>query len=271
MSEPAAETSRRPAGSQRKVMGLTPRGWALTGVVAVGAGVLFYLWRKHKASQAAATTSTGTSTATAAELAALENELGDLQSSTAGTGTATGGGSGGGGTISTTGTGTGTGGGVGTSATGTSTGTSTGTGTVTVPQTAGLSAGSAHNTLVAAGLKPVAAPGQKATWTVSGTSPGAGTVVAAGSSVTILAAPGVGQAASTAVVPDVVGRTAGDAHNLIEAAGLKPVAAPGQKATWNVTGTSPKGGTTVAYGSSVTIQASAPAAKPKATAAHTST
>jgi hypothetical protein len=268
MSEQPAQPAagRKP---QHKTLGLTPRGWALTGVVAVGAGLLFILWRKRK-SAAAASTSTGTSTATAAELAALENELGNLQSSSTATGTAGGGGStGGGGTISTSGTGTSTG----TTATGTSTaaGTSTATGTVTVPQCAGLSAGSAHNTLVAAGLKPTAAPGQKDTWTVSGTSPGAGTVVPAGSAVTILAAPGVGQAASTTVVPDVVGRTAGDAHNLIVAAGLKPTAAPGQKATWNVTGTTPKGGTTVAYGSSVIIAASAPAAKPKAAATHTST
>jgi hypothetical protein len=266
LSETSTQPARHPAGSQHKTLGLTPRNWGIVAVIAVGAGGLLLILRRKKAA-AAASTSTGTSTATAAELAALQNELGDLQASSTATGSSgTSGSSGGGGTISTTGTGTGA-----TSAgTGTSSGTSTGTGTVTVPQCTGLSAGSAHNTLVAAGLKPVAAPGQKDTWTVSGTSPGAGTVVAAGSAVTILAAPGTGQQASTTVVPDVTGRSAGEAHNLIDAAGLKPTAAAGQKATWTVSGTSPAGGTTVAYGSSVTIEASAPAAKPKAAAATTS-
>lgn len=61
---------------------------------------------------------------------------------------------------------------------------------------------------------------------------------------------------STVSVPDVVGDAAGDAHNKIVAAGLVPIADPGQKPHDKVTSTSPRGGTHVAQGSQVLITAS---------------
>ena len=54
-------------------------------------------------------------------------------------------------------------------------------------------------------------------------------------------------------VPNVVGKTAGDAHNLIMEAGLIPTAPKGQRATEIVSVTNPKSGATVGKGSSVEI------------------
>lgn len=62
-----------------------------------------------------------------------------------------------------------------------------------------------------------------------------------------------------ATVPNVVGEAAGDAHNAIMRAGLKPVADPGQKASDKVTSTTPKAGATVAPGTRVLITATAAA------------
>lgn len=58
-------------------------------------------------------------------------------------------------------------------------------GEVTVPDEAGKTAGTAHDDLVHAGLKPAAAAGQKAGQRVTRTSPAAGTKVKRGSRVTI--------------------------------------------------------------------------------------
>ena len=60
-------------------------------------------------------------------------------------------------------------------------------------------------------------------------------------------------------VPHVVGEKAGAAHNAIVAAGLHPIADPGQKATWIVTSTTPAAGKTVNSGTRVLITAKAPA------------
>lgn len=146
--------------------------------------------------------------------------------------------------------------GSGSTGTGTSTGTGSGTGTgtgssgtttapVAVPDCAGQTTGAAHNTLTAAGFHPVAEAGQTDNLTCSGTNPPAGTQLAAGSSVTILA--------SGVTVPVCKGMTAGQAHNALDAAGLHPVAATGQKATAICTGTSPAAGSQVNPGSNVTI------------------
>src|SRR6202453_2736830 len=56
---------------------------------------------------------------------------------------------------------------------------------VTVPNLAGMSAGAAHNSIVALGLVPKAPAGQKANMKVSYTNPGFGAKVAPGSSVLI--------------------------------------------------------------------------------------
>jgi hypothetical protein len=57
--------------------------------------------------------------------------------------------------------------------------------TKTVPKCVGLTAGSAHNEIVAAGLSPIGDPGQKATSKVKSTSPPGGAKVAAGTRVLI--------------------------------------------------------------------------------------
>ena len=141
-----------------------------------------------------------------------------------------------------TGTSTGTGSGTGT---GTGTGSGTTTAPVPVPDCAGQTTGAAHNTLTAAGFHAVAESGQTDNLTCTGTNPPAGTPLAAGSNVTILA--------SGVTIPQCKGMTAGQAHNALVAANLKPVAATGQKATATCTGTSPAGGSQVNPGSNVTI------------------
>ena len=68
---------------------------------------------------------------------------------------------------------------------GTPTGTTTTTTDVAVPVCVGLSAGQAHNAIVAAGLVPEAPAGQTANMKVSYTNPSGGTQVPKGSKVTI--------------------------------------------------------------------------------------
>lgn len=127
-------------------------------------------------------------------------------------------------------------------------GTTTPPATVAVPDCAGLSAGAAHNAITAAGLHATAPTGQLATAQCTGTSPPAGTQLAPGSNVEILTAAPTGTP-----VPQCRGLSAGAAHNTLVAAGLKPTAPTGQKATATCTGTSPAGGTIVTPGSSVEI------------------
>lgn len=143
--------------------------------------------------------------------------------------------------ITTTPAGSASGGG---GSTGTGTGT-TGSTTVAVPNCTGQTTGQAHNTITAAGLHATAEAGQTDNLKCTGTSPAAGTQVAPGSNVAILA--------TGTTVPDCNGLTAGQAHNVITAAGLNPVAATGQKATAICTGTNPAAGEIVNPGSSVTI------------------
>jgi len=69
--------------------------------------------------------------------------------------------------------------------------------------------------------------------------------------------------AGTVAVPNIVGMTAGAAHNSLVAAGLKPVADSGQLATAKVTSSNPKAGTKVSSGSSVVITATNPPAAKK--------
>lgn len=64
-------------------------------------------------------------------------------------------------------------------------------------------------------------------------------------------------ATNTVAVPNVVGYTAGAAHNAIDGIGLHAVAPPGQKATWIVSGTQPEAGQQVPLGGSVLINAAA--------------
>jgi beta-lactam-binding protein with PASTA domain len=95
-----------------------------------------------------------------------------------------------------------------------------------VPNVVGQTAGNAHNTIVAAGLVPV-----DDNWTsgdaprlVTGQSPTPGTQVAPGSRVGYTVAPASAAPPPGGVtVPDVVGQTSGQAHNIIVAAGLVPV------------------------------------------------
>ena len=129
-------------------------------------------------------------------------------------------------------------------------------GPVKVPDVTGYTAGTAHNILVAAGFVPTAAAGQLPWWKVTGTMPAAETVATLGSKVTIAATANIVQ------VPNLVGYTAGAAHDALVAAGLVPTAAAGQQWYWYVTGTTPAAGTWVAPGSKVTIAASASAPSP---------
>lgn len=128
-----------------------------------------------------------------------------------------------------------------------STGGSSGgtTGVVNVPDCAGQTTGQAHNTIVAAGLKPVAPAGQTDALICTGTNPPAGTQLSIGSSVEI--------EASGVTVPNCVGMTAGNAHNTIVNAGLHPTAPAGQKAAQICKSTNPAAGKIVSPGSSVEI------------------
>ena len=77
----------------------------------------------------------------------------------------------------------------------------------------------------------------------------------------IITQPSGNTTGSNVQVPNVVGQTAGSAHNAIVAAGLVPTDANGSvkgEASWKVASTSPPGGTSVAKGSSVAINATAP-------------
>ena len=74
---------------------------------------------------------------------------------------------------------------------------------------------------------------------------------------------GGGGGGSQTLVPNVNGRDAGEAHNLIQAAGLVPVEGErGQQPHWVVTSTRPAGGKTVTKGTRVIIYAKAGPHKP---------
>jgi hypothetical protein len=251
---PRGKTRTATAGSGKKILGL-PRIYVIGGGIAIAAGIAWYLYKQHKASSATTATSTtqgspctasdGTAgsydangncvsattsggTDDSGELSVLQSELEALLAQQ------------------------------GTSSTG-STATTTGSTNVTVPNVVGQEAGTAHNTLAAAGLKPTAISSQIPTDIVTSTSPAAGASVAAGSEVTIIASAtggGAGAAANEATVPRLTkGENAGQMHNAIVAAGLVPAAAAGQKPSWIVKSTSPAGGTQVPRGSRVVINA----------------
>lgn len=130
-------------------------------------------------------------------------------------------------------------------------------GTVTVPDEKGKTAGTAHNDLVAAGLVPIADASQKPSDIVSSTNPSAGSHVQSGATVVITAspAPSGGGGSQVTVPPLHRGENAGSMHNAIAAAGLIPVAGNKQQASWIVKSISPPGGTRVARGSRVVINA----------------
>jgi cell wall-associated NlpC family hydrolase len=133
-------------------------------------------------------------------------------------------------------------------------------GEVPVPYLAGFHTGQAHNVLVAAGLRPTAAPGQKASWWTTGTDPRATTHVPPHSAVSIHAHKSSSREGIR--VPDLAGYTAGMAHNILVAEGLVPVADRGQRATWMVTGSSPPKGAGTKAGAHVRIIAPAPKTPP---------
>ena len=54
-------------------------------------------------------------------------------------------------------------------------------------------------------------------------------------------------------VPDLAGKSAGDAHNALVALGLVPVAPPAQRANMKVWYTNPRAGSEVSKGTHVTI------------------
>lgn len=244
MTTPPPRTSSKSAAGGKKIFGL-PRLYVYGGAIAIIAGIAFYLYKEHKASSAASSTTEGspctasdgttgtydangncissdsgdTGTDDTGDLSAVQTELESLLADQ---------------------------------------GTSTSTTNVTVPQTVGQQAGAAHNILTAAGLKPTADPSQKPTDKVTSTSPAAGQSVASGSSVLITAtSSGTSTStASTVTVPALnKGETAGEMHNAIVAAGLVPVAAKGQQASWIVKSISPGSGKKVAKGSRVVINA----------------
>jgi hypothetical protein len=134
-----------------------------------------------------------------------------------------------------------------------SSGTPTSTsGTIPVPNVVGMSAGNAHNTLVAAGLVPadpnanVAGEPQK---TVTATSPAAGADVTAGSKVELIASTA---STTTVSVPNVVGKSIDEAGPIIQAAGLKysgPAPVRGKVVT--ITSQTPAAGSKVAPGTTV--------------------
>ena len=259
--QPTARASappRRTSAGEKKILGI-PRIYAIGGVIAITAGIAWYLVKRHKNASAAASSTTAGSSCTASdgstgtydangncvssstasssstdysgELSVIQTELEALL---AGQGTAS-------------------------SSTGTTTTTSSTSGDVTVPNVVGQEAGTAHNTLVAAGLKPTALASQIPTDIVTSTAPAAGASVAKGSEVTIIASAtgsGAGSAANEVTVPKLSkGETAGQMHNAIVAAGLVPAAAAGQKPGWIVKSISPASGTQVPRGSRVVINA----------------
>lgn len=72
---------------------------------------------------------------------------------------------------------------------------------------------------------------------------------------------GQGGGGNQVSVPNVVGKTAGQAHNILVNAGLHPVADKGQKATWIVSYTQPAAGQKVPRGDNVLIEAAPPKGK----------
>src|SRR5579875_197316 len=130
-----------------------------------------------------------------------------------------------------------------------------GTATVTVLNVIGQAAGAAHNAIAAAGLTPIADPSQKPSDKVTSTSPAAGTQVPEGSKVLITATP-AGGGTATVTVPNTAGMPAGEAHNVLAAAGLVPAAPAAQKPDMRVSYTTPRAGTRVAKGTRVVINTS---------------
>lgn len=135
-------------------------------------------------------------------------------------------------------------------------------GQVTVPNVVGLSQVQASQVLTSQGLKMTgtAETAPKGTvYYVDSQSPAAGTAVAAGSTVTVAAAPKTGSGGgSTVTVPDVTGLSQVAADAKLSAAGLKAKGTPetAKKGTvYYVTATSPKAGAKVARGSTVTLTA----------------
>lgn len=98
MSEQPVAAPARPKPPGKQYLGLSRNQWFLVGGVFVAA-VGYILWRRHQAAKSSSSsTTTSTSTATASELAALQNELDQLQSQGFGS---SGGFAGGGGTAGT--------------------------------------------------------------------------------------------------------------------------------------------------------------------------
>ena len=139
--------------------------------------------------------------------------------------------------------------------------------TATVPAVEGKSVADAVTAISAAGLVPGAH--STGTGTVNGQTPAAGTTVAPGSKVDL----SVGTAAtggpggpppvtnpdpsSAVTVPDVIGKQAGEAHNILVNAGLKVSNRP--NSGYTVTAITPKAGTKVKRGTSIDITAKAKA------------
>lgn len=128
-------------------------------------------------------------------------------------------------------------------------------GTVTIPDLKGKHAGDAHNALAALGLHPSAPAGQKASEIVTGTQPAAGAKVQVGTFVVINAA-AAPAGSGMVTIPNEAGKSAGQAHNALVAAGLVPVAPPAQRANMKVSHTNPAAGSTVPRGTRVTIATS---------------
>jgi hypothetical protein len=110
-------------------------------------------------------------------------------------------------------------------------------------------------------------------WTPAASTAGASTAPASTASTT---APAASSATATTggsmiTVPNVVGTDAGNAHNILVAAGLVPVAAAGQKAYELVTAQSPAPGSQVASGTQVSITAPAGTSLPSQAQTSTTT
>lgn len=129
-------------------------------------------------------------------------------------------------------------------------------GTVTVPKVTGQPQEAAFAILSAAGLHPKGSPTVKGeTLTVDKQSPPSGSHVQRGSTVTLTSTAKKGSTATAKVkVPDVVGQEQSRAFAKISAAGLKPAGPAAVKGkVHTVTAESPKAGTDVAHGSTVTL------------------
>jgi hypothetical protein len=127
--------------------------------------------------------------------------------------------------------------------------------TVQVPNVVGKTAAEATSQLEEVNLKASNPKGTPGGSVVTATSPSAGSTVAAKSTVTITSK------AAAVKVPDVTGRTAAEATTVIEAAGLRAANPKGTPGSAVVISTSPKAGTQVAGGSTVSVTSKAAAKK----------